>query len=55
MIVQYIKMDYSYCTSVLDDPELVDCFLNFPGLNYQPFPLNFYYTAQGQQADQSLL
>jgi hypothetical protein len=49
-----IKLD-SFHTSILDDYELTDCFLNLPDLNYEPFPLNFQHIAQGQQADQQLL
>jgi hypothetical protein len=30
----------SFYTFIHDDPELVDCFLNLPDLNYQPFPLD---------------
>jgi hypothetical protein len=36
------------CTSILDDQELTDCFLNLPDLNYEPFPLDFEHIAQGQ-------
>jgi hypothetical protein len=43
-----IELNNSYHTSILDDPELVDCFLNLPDLNYQPFPLDFVHIAQGQ-------
>jgi transposase InsO family protein len=49
-----INLD-SFCTSILDDRELTECFLNLPDLNYQPFPLDFQHIAQGQQADASLL
>jgi hypothetical protein len=45
----------SFCTSVLDNQELTDCFLNLPGLNYEPFPLDFEHIAQGQQTNDSLL
>jgi hypothetical protein len=38
-----------FCTSVLDDQELVDCYLNLPDLNL--FPWDFEHIAQGQQAD----
>jgi hypothetical protein len=49
------KIDISlyHCTSIHDDPELVECFLNLPDLNEQPFPLDFEHIAQGQQADAS--
>jgi hypothetical protein len=39
----------------LNDTELVDCFLNLPDLNADPFPLDFAHIAQGQQLDQELL
>jgi hypothetical protein len=44
------KVDLNlFCTSVLDDQELVDCYLNLPDLNL--FPWDFEHIAQGQQAD----
>jgi hypothetical protein len=45
----------SFCTSILEDNELIHCFLNLPDLNYEPFPLDSECIVQGQQADQLLL
>jgi hypothetical protein len=42
-------------SGILNNKDLVDCFLNLPELNVDPFPLDFAHLAQGQQLDQILL
>jgi hypothetical protein len=49
-----VKLD-SFHTSIFNDPQLINFFLNLADLNYEPFLLDFQHIAQGQQADQLLL
>lgn len=38
----------------VDDPQLCDCFLNFPDLDDDPFPLDYNYLQIEQQEDHEL-
>jgi hypothetical protein len=56
--LQWTNMDLelsSKYSGILNDSEFVECFLNLPDLNADPFPLDFAHIAQGQQLDQELL
>ena len=44
-----------FCASILDDQEMLECFLNFPHVDHQhPFALDYQVIMDGQQQDPAL-